>query len=214
MRILITGFEPFDGDTINPSALLVDSLATTPPPGATLIPLILPCAFAPLHHTLQTALETHQPAITISFGLAGNRQGISLERVALNIIDARIPDNEGNAPIDEPVLPNAPAAYFATLPIKAAMAALHAAGIDAHISQTAGTYVCNAAAFTTMHLATTRYPTMRAGFIHIPYLPTMPAAQAGAPALDLTTLHRAASLIIKTCLECNTDRRITGGTVS
>jgi pyroglutamyl-peptidase len=214
MRILITGFEPFGGDTINPSAVLVDALAGTTIPGATIVPLILPCAFAPLHDALARALDTNRPDLMIGFGLAGGRSGISLERVGLNIIDARIPDNEGSAPIDQPVIPGAPAAYFSTLPIKAAMAALHAERIEAAISQTAGTYVCNALLFTALHLAAIGHQAMRTGFIHIPYLPTMPAAEDGAPAFSLATLHQAARLIIKTCLECHTDHRITGGAAS
>lgn len=214
MRILVTGFEPFGGDTVNPSADLARSLASHCEIGATVTHAILPCAFGPLENSLRAAIETHQPDILLGFGLATGRSGISLERVAINIIDARIPDNLGAAPIDEPVHSGAPAAYFTTLPIKAACAALGRAGIEAAISQTAGTYVCNAVFFLTMHLAATRRPAMRGGFVHIPCLPDMPAAQAGAPWLSAQTLHDAGALILKTCLECNTDWRIVGGTVS
>lgn len=211
MNILLTGFEPFGGDSINPSADLAAALAQ----GQTAIRhVILPCAFAPLEAALRAAIETHQPTLLIGFGLATGRAAISLERVAINMIDARIPDNLGAAPIDQPILPDGPAAYFSQLPIKACHAELANAGIPAEISQTAGTYVCNAAFFLARHLAYTAYPGLRTGFVHIPCRDDMPAAQQGAPTLDAATLNRAGRIIIKTCHENHTDRGIAGGAIA
>lgn len=214
MHVLITGFEPFGDDEVNPSAILVQALAAIPITGADIRHVILPCAFAPLDAALRNAIDAHLPNLVIGFGLATGRAGISIERVAINVIDARIPDNLGAAPIDEPVVATAPAAYFSTLPIKAIRAGLLDAGIPAEISQTAGTYVCNAAFFLTRHIAATSYPDLRSGFVHIPCLPDMPATGRGAPSLDLETLKLAADSVIKTCLECHTDHRIAGGAVS
>lgn len=214
MQVLVTGFEPFGGDTINPSALLATRLGGGRIAGAMVAHEILPCAFAPLQARLRDVIAAHRPDLVIAFGLATGRAAISLERVAINVIDARIPDNNGDAPVDRPVSAEGPAAYFTTLPIKAAMADLHDAGIPVEISQTAGTYVCNAAFYGVMHLAATEFPNLRAGFVHLPCLPDMPAAYAGQPALSASTMHRAARTIIKTCLACNTDRRIAAGAVA
>lgn len=214
MNILITGFEPFDGDPLNPSALLVEHLAATPIAGATIRHAILPCAFAPLEASLRAAIEATRPDLLIGFGLATGRTGISLERVAINVIDARIPDNLGAQPIDEPVAPTGPAAYFSTLPIKAALQSLLDDAISAAISQTAGTYVCNALFYHARHIAESMAHAPRAGFIHVPCLPEMQAARDGAPSLDRATMHRAGMHIIETCLACNTDLRIAAGTVA
>ena len=212
MRILVTGFEPFGGDTVNPSAILAEALATTPILGATIGYAILPCAFAPLAAAIEAAIDAHHPDILIGFGLATGRSTVSLERVAINVIDARIADNLGAQPIDEPVVPGGPAAYFSTLPIKAACALLGEAGIPAAISQTAGTFACNAAFYRARHR--TEGTAIRAGFVHVPCLPDMPEALAGAPSLDLPSLRAAGIVIVKACLECNTDQRIAGGSIA
>lgn len=212
MRILVTGFEPFGGDAVNPSAILAETLAATPVSGAAIVYAILPCAFAPLGATLNAAIAAYRPDVVLGFGLASGRSGVSLERVAINVIDARIPDNLGAQPIDEPVIPGGPAAYFSTLPIKAACALLGEAGIPAAVSQTAGTFACNAAFYLARHR--TEATAIRAGFVHVPCLPDMPDALGGAPSLDLPSLREAGILIVKACLECNTDRRIAGGSIA
>lgn len=214
MKILITGFEPFGGDAINPSIELVTRLGALRFAGAEIVHRALPCAFAPLERALGAAIKETGPDLVIGFGLATGRAGISIERVAINVIDARIPDNLGSAPIDEPVAQGGPAAYFSTLPIKAAAQAVHKAGIPAAISQTAGTFVCNATFYLARHLAESMAPPPRIGFVHLPCLPEMPAARQGAPALDLDTMIAAGRLITEACLERNTDERITGGAIA
>jgi pyroglutamyl-peptidase len=214
MQVLVTGFEPFGGDAINPSALLAAQLGGSAIAGAAVAHEILPCAFAPLQARLHHIIAAHRPDLVIAFGLATGRAGISLERVAINVIDARIPDNEGDSPIDQPVVTDGPAAYFTTLPIKAAMTELQASSLPTEISQTAGTYVCNATFYGLMHLAATSFPGLRAGFVHLPCLPDMPAARAGVPSLAMQDMHRAGRMIIEACLACNTDRRIAAGAVA
>lgn len=214
MNILITGFEPFDSDTINPSAELVERLAALRFDDAAITHRVLPCAFKPLERTLREAMTGTRAELVIGFGLATGRSAISLERVAINVIDARIPDNLGDAPIDEPVVFGGPAAYFTTLPIKNALQALHEAGIPAAVSQTAGTFVCNAAFYLARHLAGTLEPKPLVGFVHVPCLPEMPAARNGAPALELDRMVQAGRLIVEACLTGNTDRRIAAGTIA
>ncbi|HET9147267.1 MAG TPA: pyroglutamyl-peptidase I [Acetobacteraceae bacterium] len=213
MRILITGFEPFGGDSVNPSAELVWALNAAPPPGIDLAAAILPCAFAVLPGALEAAVARHEPDILLGFGLATGRPGLSVERIAINIIDARIPDNEGAQPLDEPVIKGGPAAYFSTIPIKSIFARLNDAGIPAAVSQTAGTFVCNAMMYRALHLAD-RHPPLRAGFIHVPCLPSMPEAQAGAPSLDSAILRDAGKIILETLRDEPVDRRIFAGTVA
>lgn len=214
MKILVTGFEAFDGDSVNPSAELVARLAEETFDGAAINHLILPCAFKPLERILREAIVAGQPDLVIGFGLATGRNEISIERVAINLVDARIPDNLGDAPIDEPVAFGGPAAYFSTLPIKNALHAVREAGLPAAISQTAGTFVCNATFYLARHIAETGKAMPRVGFVHVPCLPDMPAARGGAPALRLDDMVMAGRSVLEACLEGNTDRRITGGAVA
>ena len=159
---------------------------------------------------LHALLAQHRPALAICLGLAASRAALSLERVALNIDDARIPDNAGAQPIDTLVVPGAPAAYFSTLPIKAMQAQLNWAGIPAEISQSAGTFVCNHVFYALMHrLATARgLRRTRGGFIHVPMLP-----EQGAPSLPLETMVQGLRIAIRTALTVPHDLRLPGGAV-
>ena len=170
---------PFAGETVNPSWLAARALDSRTIDGHRVTALELPTEFAPAIATLRAALRRQRPRVVVATGLAGGREGISLERVAINVIDARIPDNAGAQPVDAPVVRRAPAAYFSSLPIKAALAALQREGIAAHVSQTAGTYVCNAVFYALMHAAKRRRG-MRAGFVHVPWLPEQ-AKRHGQP---------------------------------
>ena len=210
MKILVTGFEPFGGQAVNPSAELVTALMAAPPPGIALAAEILPCTFAAMPPPLEAALERHRPEAVLGFGLAGGRSVVSIERVGINVIDARIADNEGAQPLDVPVVEGGPAAYFATIPIKAAYARLTAAGLPAEISQTAGTFVCNAMLYSCLHLAAPSG--IRAGFVHVPYLPDM--APEGMPSLDFSIMLRVATMIVKTLSEVREDFRVSAGAVS
>ncbi len=195
--ILLTAFEPFGGETVNPTVRILERV--TKPDGARLERLVLPVVFGRSLEVLESALEEAKPDVVIALGQAGGRSLISLERLAINLNDARIPDNDGNQPIDTPVAPDGPAAYFSTLPLKRMLRALLDDGIPADLSQTAGTFVCNHVMYGLLHLLSNRYPTARGGFIHVPFLPEQ-AAEHGAPSLGLGLMVRAVERCLAVCL--------------
>jgi pyroglutamyl-peptidase len=206
--VLLTGFTPFDGDALNPSWQAVRALDGKRIARHRVVAVELPTEFGAALPALRRALRTVQPRLAIAFGLAGGRTGISLERVAINVIDARIPDNAGAQPIDVPVLRSGPAAYFSTLPIKAMLAALQQSDISADISQTAGTYVCNQVFYALMHAA--RRQRFRAGFVHVPWLSGQ-ATRHAAPAMPLAQMQQAAAIIVRVALTTAGDARRSGG---
>ncbi len=176
MKILVTAFEPFNGRDINPSQLILEKIET--PEGVTLIKELLPVEFKATTRILKNLLKEHQPDIVLSLGQAGNRPEISIERVAINLANCRssngkktIADNAGDMPVDQPIVVGAPQAYFSNLPVWDMVKAIQDAGVDAAVSYTAGAYVCNHVMYTALHEAATNYPEMKAGFIHVPFLP-------------------------------------------
>jgi pyroglutamyl-peptidase len=193
MRALVTGFEPFEGDRINPSS---EALTHLPP---TLGELdvqthVLPCVFGQALTVLREAVAAASPDIVLCVGLAGGRAELSLERVALNVDDARIADNAGNRPVDTPIVAGGPPAYFTLLPIKAAVAELRRAGLPAGVSNSAGTFVCNHVFYGLMHLAAEAG--FRGGFLHVPYLPVQAARHPGTPSMALAHLVRGIEIIL------------------
>jgi pyroglutamyl-peptidase len=211
--ILLLGFEPFDGGTENPSQRVLRALDGRRIDGHRVVARRLPVAFASAITELAQALDQERPAIALATGLAAGRARISIERVFVNLIDARIPDNHGAQPIDVPVVAEALPAYFATLPVKAMQHALQAEGIPAELSLSAGTFVCNAIGFALMHLAAARTPVPRAGFIHLPLLPAQAAHLPGMPSLDLQTQCRAIEIALRTAVATAIDRRDAAGTI-
>ncbi len=185
--ILLTGFDPFGGDTENPSWLIAQALHGQHVAGLGVVAAQLPTVFGASLERLQALLTQHQPAITLCLGQAGGRGALSLERVGININDARIADNQGRQPIDTPVVQGGPAAYFTSLPIKAMMRAVQRAGVPCEVSQTAGTFVCNHVLYGLMHLlaGSAAAAGARGGFMHVPWLPTQ-----GAPHLPLRDMVR------------------------
>jgi pyroglutamyl-peptidase len=210
--ILLTGFDPFGGETINPSWEAARSLHGRRIGGHLVVARQLPTEFAASLQQLKAAMRELKPAIVLGVGQAGGRTQLSLERVAINLQDARLPDNAGMQPIDEPVIAGAPAAYFSTLPLKAMLAALHDAGIPAGISHSAGTYVCNHIAYAMLHLAGTRRGT-RAGFMHIPYLPAQAARRHGAASMALEDMVRGLAIALRVAATTQDDIRAGGGTL-
>lgn len=184
--ILLTGFEPFAGEHVNPSWELARALNGELIADAVVVSAQLPCRFASAIDALRGAVEACRPTLVLAVGQAGGSCGFALERVAINVDDASIPDNDGAQPVDVPVVPGAPAAYFSRLPIKAIVAGLRDGGFPASISQTAGTFVCNHAFFGLMHAL--RDEPVRCGFMHIPFLPSQAARHPGTPSLPLQTL--------------------------
>jgi pyroglutamyl-peptidase len=200
LTILLTGFEPFDGATLNPSECAVRALAEETLAGIALHAAVLPVSYAGAAPALAAAIARHAPDIVLATGLAGGRAAVSVERVAINLDDARIPDNDGVQRVDAPVVSGGPAAYFATVPIKAIAAAMRAAGVPAAVSQSAGTFLCNHIFYRACHLAATARPGLRAGFLHLPWLPEQAAEHPGEPSMALPTLLaglRAALLAVR-----------------
>jgi pyroglutamyl-peptidase len=208
--VLITGFDAFAGESENPSWEAVSRLEGEVIAGHRVIARRLPVEFGGALNLLRGAIVELDPALVLCIGQAGGRAQLSLERVAINLDDARIPDNAGASPVDEPVVADGPAAYFATLPVKAMLCALRDAGIPAEISQTAGTYVCNHAFYGLMHALRDR-PATRGGFIHIPYSPAQAARHPGAPSLPVETVVAALRIAVLTALGTTSDRRIAAG---
>ncbi|HWG10589.1 MAG TPA: pyroglutamyl-peptidase I [Rhodanobacteraceae bacterium] len=207
--VLVTGFSPFAGEMVNPSWQVARALDGAIIAGHRVSALELPTEFAASIAMLRATLRRQQPRVVVAAGLAGGREGISLERVAINVIDARIPDNAGAQPVDVPVVRRAAPAYFSSLPIKAALAALQREDIPAHVSQTAGTYVCNALFYALMHAAK-RHRGMRAGFVHVPWLPDQ-ARRHAQPGMPLEQMMRALETVIRTALSVRTDARTSAG---
>ncbi|MBO0481912.1 pyroglutamyl-peptidase I [Candidatus Enterococcus courvalinii] len=170
MKVLVTGFDPFGGDKVNPAYEAVKKMPAEIA-GAEIIKLEVPTVFGKSSQVVREAIKEHQPEIVICVGQAGGRSAVSFERVAINLAEARIPDNEGNQPFDTALEENGPAAYFTTLPIKAMTKNVHDHGLPAYISYTAGTFVCNDIMYRLLHVLHTEFPTIRGGFIHVPFSP-------------------------------------------
>ena len=187
MKLLLTGFEPFGGDVLNPSWEIARALDGTTVGSARVVACQLPCVFGRAPQVLRQALAQGPFALVVALGMAGSRTGLSFERIAVNLDDAPIPDNAGQQPVDMAVLPQGPAAYFSTLPVKRMVDAVRAAGIAADTSQTAGTFVCNHVFYHLMHGLAGLPNAPRAGFVHVPVLPQQQALhpQGQAMALDM-----------------------------
>lgn len=207
--LLLTGFEPFGGESVNPSWEAVrQAAARLEAEGVPAAAVLLPCVFGESLGVLREAVSEHQPDLVLCVGQAGGRAEISLERVAINVDDARIPDNAGNKPVDEPIRPGGPAAYFSTLALKRSLRALGDAGLPAAVSQTAGTYVCNHVFYGLMDLL--GEGPVRGGFIHVPFS-TEQAAVHGAPGMPIAGMADALMVIAKTCAGSGADLRIAAG---
>ncbi|OUM01813.1 pyroglutamyl-peptidase I [Variovorax sp. JS1663] len=215
MNILLTGFEPFDKEAINPSWEAVRALDGWRCEGAVVHARRISCVFGAALRELDPAIDELRPVLAIGVGQAGGRSEITPERVAINMDDGRICDNAGCQPIDVPVVAGAPAAYFSTLPIKAMVRALREAGIPASVSNSAGTFVCNHLFFGLMHrIAMRPAPGLRGGFIHIPYLPEQAVRFPGMPSMALETVTTGLRIAVATALAVHDDVRETGGQIS
>jgi pyroglutamyl-peptidase len=207
--VLLTGFEPFGGDAVNPSGDAVRAVAERWAGPEELVTDVLPVTFADATSRVRELIAEHAPDVVIATGLAGNRAEVTPERVALNLADARIADNAGVQPLDEAVESGGPAASFATLPVKAMAAAIGAAGIPSSVSLSAGTFVCNATMYAAVRAVTAP---ARAGFVHVPW--AAEAAPAGAPALPLADIVRALEIAVRVALDTPADLPLHGGAVS
>lgn len=196
MKILLTAFEPFDGETINPAMeavrLVADKIC-----GADIVKLSVPTVFQKSVDVVISAVESEKPDAVLCIGQAGGRSEMTPERVAINIDDARIPDNEGNQPVDCPIVPDGAPAYFSTLPIKAMAKAIRDAGIPAGVSNSAGTFVCNHLMYGLLHTLAEKYPNVRGGFMHVPYAPCQVVDRPATPSMSISDIAAGIEASIK-----------------
>ncbi|MCO6040752.1 pyroglutamyl-peptidase I [Thermococcus alcaliphilus] len=195
MKVLVTGFEPFGGEKINPSWEAVKELPEKIG-NAEIIKHQLPVSFKGVKEKLPKIIEDVRPDVVVLTGQAGGRVNITVERVAINVMDARMEDNEGYKPEDEPIFEDAPAAYFATIPVKRIVNALRENKIPAMVSNSAGTYVCNTAMYTALHYIAINGLEAKAGFIHVPYIPEQ-VLEKPQPSMSLEMIRKAIEIAIK-----------------
>ena len=207
-KVLVTGFEPFGGEKINPSEEIARELNGRVIQGRMVVGRILPCVFGAANAELRRLIREVKPELVIAVGQAGGRAEITPERVAINVDDARIPDNTGARPIDTAVVARGPAAYWSTLPIKRIVAAMRSRGIPAAVSQTAGTFVCNHVFYGLMH-ALKSQRSVRAGFIHVPFLPEQ--AGKGQASLSQEKMAEAIAVAVDISLRTRRDLRMGEG---
>ena len=218
MKALVTGFEPFGGDPVNPAFEALHCLPARVG-NIEIATRALPTEFGRSLDVLDAALAAADPDLVLCVGLAGGRAALSLERVAINLDDARIPDNAGRRPIDSAIVPGGPPAYFATLPIKAAVAALRQAGLPAIVSNTAGTFVCNHVFYGLMHRAAASRTGLRGGFLHVPYLPEQAARITNSggdtpPSMALADIVRGIEIVLAVAAARTEDIRAPEGAIS
>jgi len=213
-KVLVTGFDPFGGEPINPAWESVKELAKIESDQYKVEVRQIPTVFDKSIEHLYAAIEETKPDIVLCIGQAGGRGDLSIERVAINVNDARIADNEGNQPIDTPIVEHGPAAYWSTLPIKSMVHELQQQGIPSSISQTAGTYVCNHVFYGLMHYVAENKAAIRGGFIHIPYLPEQAARQSGQPSMALETIVKGLRVAIEAVISHDQDMVVSGGQIS
>ena len=202
-KLLLTAFTPFDGERINP-ALEAVKLVKDKIGKLKIVKLEVPTVFGKSIETVREAIERERPDFVLSIGQAGGRAEITPERVAINLDDARIPDNEGNQPIDEPIFPDGENAYFSTLPVKAMVEAIRKEGLPSSLSNSAGTYVCNHLMYGVLYYLDKR-PSMKAGFIHVPYMPEQVKDKKEMPALPLSDIVRGLEAAIQAVEENEPD---------
>ncbi len=213
MKALVTGFDPFGGDEVNPSSLAVGKLKKRI--GKIVVHTAeLPTSYARSAEVLRAAIAKAKPDIVLCVGQAGGRTELCLERVAINVQDARIRDNDGKQPIDKPVVADGPAAHFATLPIKACVAEMRKAGLPAAVSNTAGTFVCNHIFYALMDIAASHPLPMRGGFLHIPYVPEQAARLGGAPSMSVSDIVRGIEIILEVSASRESDLHTAEGRIS
>lgn len=213
-RVLITGFQPFGGEEQNPSWMLASALAGLQTIQDTTVEVVateLPTVFGVSSQRLRAVISERRPEVVLCLGQAGGRTALTPERVAINVDDARIADNDGQQPVDVPVVPGGPAAYFSSLPIKRMVRDMRAAGIPAEVSQTAGTFVCNHVFYALMHMAATEFPFIwRCGFMHVPYLPIQVLGRS-SPSMSFQLMKQGIEAALPAILSPIADAPLAGG---
>ncbi|MDU2904762.1 MAG: pyroglutamyl-peptidase I [Streptococcus mitis] len=211
MKVLVTGFEPFGGEKVNPALEAIKGLPAEVH-GAEVHWLEVPTVFHKSAQVLEEEMSRYQPDFVLCIGQAGGRTSLTPERVAINQDDARIPDNEGNQPIDLPIRPDGASAYFSSLPIKAMVQAIKKEGLPASVSNTAGTFVCNHLMYQALYLVEKKFPQVKAGFMHIPYMMEQVVNRPTTPAMSLVDIRRGIEAAIGAIIEHgDQDLKLVGG---
>ena len=214
MKILVTAFDPFGGERINP-ALEAVKLMRDQIEGAEIVKLEIPTVFHKSIEKVKAAILSETPDVVLSIGQAGGRFEVTPERVAINVDDARIPDNEGNQPLNQPIFENGEPAYFATLPVKAIVEAIQAEGLPASLSNSAGTFVCNHIMYGVLYHISKMGKPIRAGFIHVPFTPEQVAKRpTPAPSLSAVDICRALEAAVAAIVRNESDIAAVGGKIS
>lgn len=214
MKILITAFDPFGGDIVNP-ALEAVKLMKDQIEGAEIVKLEIPTVFHKSIDKIKEAILSEKPDVVLSVGQAGGRFEVTPERVAINVDDARIADNEGNQPLDRAIFEDGEPAYFATLPVKAMVQAIRAIGLPSSLSNTAGTFVCNHVMYGVLYHISKMGKDIRAGFIHVPFTPEQVANRpAPAPCLSAVDISRALEAAVAAIVQNEKDIVAVGGKIS
>lgn len=204
MKALVTGFDPFGGEKINPAFEAVKGMKDTIG-DCQVVKLLLPTVFNKSLQVLEEAMEREQPDIVICVGQAGGRYNLSVERVGINLDEARIPDNEGQTPSGTPIKVDGENAYFASIPAKAIVKALIDNNIPGSISYSAGTFVCNHVLYGLMYMIEKKFPHTRGGFIHVPFLPEQVLLNTNKPFMSLEVITLGLELAVKASYEHDED---------
>ncbi len=210
MKVLITGFDPFGGEKINPAWEAVNALPNEVD-GVEVIKVQIPTVFKKSAQKLFEAIESVKPDAVICVGQAGGRFDFNVERIAINVDDARIPDNEGKQPIDVKIFEDGENAYFATLPIKAMVEEAKKAGVPASVSNTAGTFVCNHIMYSLLYYINKNKLNIRGGFIHVPYISQQVIGKKNTPYMELTTATKGLEASVRAIKNNLVDLKVTGG---
>lgn len=212
MKVLVTGFDPFGGEAINPAWEAVKAMKDTIA-GSEIVKMQIPTVVGKSIEKIHQKMKELQPDLVISVGQAGGRFGVTPERVAINVTDARIPDNEGNQPIDEPIFPDGPAAYFSNLPVKAMVQAIKDAGYPSVLSNSAGTYICNHVMYGILYYIEKEFPNVRGGFIHVPYAPSQVVNKPSTPSMALADITASLEAAVAAAISSKEDIRAVGGEI-
>ncbi|MCR2044509.1 pyroglutamyl-peptidase I [Anaerosalibacter massiliensis] len=210
MKILVTGFDPFGGEKINPAYETIKRLDNNIKK-AEIVKLEIPTVFQKSIKVLNKKIAKEKPDVVLCIGQAGGRYDITVERVAINIDDARIRDNEGKQPVDEHIFYDGDTAYFSNLPIKAMVKNIRRGNIPASISNSAGTFVCNHIMYGLLYLIDKKYPDIRGGFIHVPFLPQQVVDKNNTPSMNLKDITKALTLAIEGAIDNDKDIKTVEG---
>jgi len=212
MKILITGFDPFGGEPVNPALeavkLMKDEIA-----GAKIIKLEIPTVFRKSVEKIHEMMKAEQPDVVLSIGQAGGRFGVTPERVAINVDDARIKDNEGNQPVDTPIFTDGEAAYFSNLPVKAMVEAIKNKGLPSTLSNSAGTFVCNHVMYGVLYYIHKEFPNVRGGFIHVPFITDQVVTKPNVASMALADITEALEAAVEAIVKNQKDIHAIGGEI-